>query len=426
MHDAPALHLREPAAPSGAAGAFPPAAGDTAGQIATVASDLRARLTPLLAALAGVPPRPVRLMRGIGLNKSLASRLVKATSAESDPQFLHRVPSPTGLRILLDKAHGQVDADLLQAAEAAVNRFEALIDTLPGGRQTLDARIGASQAEILGKREQVARQASFKAVSFLFGHYCETLATTLFIVPSATPGRLDYLEIHRRIGLHRLLPDAPIPLMSLQPLDVDPRDPGAPCVTGLAGDPAARRPEDFLLPWASTPMPELRIVDEGTMTTFVLDPTPSEQTPARVTTAIRFLRACEAAPAQAFDLVRRYMLHTPCKMLVRDVFVAKGVWPEAQLHVGFYLPGPTGSPSVITEPGRRHHRQLHLTCRVEPLPAGPQGFELPGVADHGATAQQVLDRLGLGTMAFRGWRCTMSYPVPLVEMQIAFRFDSPA
>ena len=80
----------------------------------------------------------------------------------------------------------------------------SLLDRLPGGRQALDARMGESSSAIREKREQMARQASFKAQSFLFGHYCETLTTALFVLPSAQPGRVDVIEVHRRIGLQQL------------------------------------------------------------------------------------------------------------------------------------------------------------------------------------------------------------------------------
>jgi len=77
---------------------------------------------------------------------------------------------------------------------------------------------------------------------------------------------------------------------------------------------------------------------------------------------------------------------------------------------------------VTLEPGKPHHRQVNLTCRIEQLPSGAQAFELPGVADQQATTLHVLARAGYSAAGFRGWRCLMSHPVPLIEMQIAFRF----
>jgi len=202
--------------------------------------------------------------------------------------------------------------------------------------------MGESSTSIREKREHIARQASFKAVSFLFGHYCDTLVTSLFIVPSASGETIDLVEIHRRVGLQRLSASAPVPLFSLQAridgdLPVPPRE--GPFMASLDGDAATRRPEDFLIAAASsTPLPDLRVIDEGAMLTFVLDPAPQALTPARLTSAFRVMRLDTVKQTEAFNAVRRYMLHTPCRTLVRDVFLAEGLWPDALLQVGFYLP----------------------------------------------------------------------------------------
>lgn len=401
----------------------PPIDDATTERIEAVASDLHARLLPLIEVMAGTPPRPVRLIRRTGIDKSLASRLVRAARVGSGPHFLHAVPSPSGLRILLDRSAGHADPALLSEAAAAVDRFEAMLDGLPGGRQALDARLGATSVSIRRQREHVARQASFKAVSFLFGHYCDTLVTTLFMIPSATPGKVDLIEVHRRIGLQRLAADAPMPLMSLMPPATGAAPDGAPCVTSLDGDATTRRPDDFLIAdFSSAPLPALRVVDEGTMVSFVLEPVPLSPPLPRLTSASRVMRVTDIEPAAAFYIARRYMLHTPCRLLVRDIFLAKDLWPMARLQVGFYLPGPTGSPEVLLEPGRPNHRQVNLTCHVDHLPPGPPLHELDGVSDQLETLRAVLARVGQADALFRGWRCTMSYPVPLLEMQVAFRF----
>lgn len=409
-------------APSSVGADSAASAGASGAHIAAVAAELRARLTPLVWALAGTPPRPVRLMRGIGLDKSLAGRLVQATRAGSDMEFLHTVPSPTGLRILLDKgrAHAAADADLVRGAALAVDRFEALLDALPGGRQALDARMGDSSTSIREKREHMARQASFKAVSFLFGHYCETLTTTLFIVPSAAGETVDLVEIHRRIGLHRLSTTASVPLLSLQ-ARAEGDIPQGPFIASVDGDATTRRPEDFLIAAASSsPLPELRVIDEGPMLTFVLDP--AAQTLALLTSAFRVGRVDTVKQAASFVALRNYLLHTPCRTLVRDIYLAEGLWPDAQLQIDFSLPGPSGSPAVALEPGKANHRRVNLTCRIEQPPLGAHAFEMPGIADQSAVTRALLVRAGLAASGYRGWRCVMSHPVPLIEMQVAFSF----
>lgn len=413
--------LPDLAVPAAEAAAEPPEA--------TVAAALREALGPLLDTLAGQPPRPVRLMRRIGLDKSLASRLVQAAKADSDSQFLHLLPSPTGLRILLERSRQVPEAaERLPAFERAVDAFAALLDALPGGRQALDARLGEGLSSIRERREHMARQASFKAVSFLFGHYCETLSTAMFLFPSADGARVDAVEIHRRLGLRRITPGTPLPLLSLHakpdasgvppdPLAVRPVD---------GGPPGASNPEDahryFIAEGSSLPLPLLEVEREGSNCTFLLGPQLADPLPSRLTTAMRYSGIEPVRPEQPSTVVRNYMLHTPCQRLVREIYLAEGLWPDALPQIGFYLPGPTGAVLTPPAPGVPHYRRLNLSAPIEQLAPGQAISPLAGIGDHATVLGAVLRRAGLGHLAWRGWRCQTPYPVPLVEMQLGFRF----
>ncbi|MFO1294982.1 MAG: hypothetical protein U1F07_18260 [Rubrivivax sp.] len=392
-------------------------------RIERVAAELRGCLTPLVHGLAGDPPRPMRLTQEPGLDKSLASRLVQAVRTQSSHDFLHTVPSPGGLRILIQHAKGLADTSLLRDLEAAVMRFESLIDALPGGRQTLDAQMGEASSAIRERREQIARQASFKAQSFLFGHFCETLTTSLFVMPAAEPGRVDVIEVQRRIGLQRSAPSVALPLLS-----VNTDKPGstlAPQMLPLTLDEPSVDPADYLVvAGCSDPLPDIEVRGEGTTTILVLRPGRASPMPARVTTAFRVLRADTIVHDQPWSILRTYMLHTPCRTLVRDLYLAEGLWPDARPEVGFYLPGPSGTPSIVIEPGTPHLRRVNLTARIEQLPPGPRGFELDGVPDQAAAIEASLAGTAAQGLAFRGWRCRMGYPVPLIEMQLSLRFSA--
>lgn len=395
--------------------------GATEQRIERIATELRACLTPLVHGLAGDPPRPMRLTQEPGLDKSLASRLVQAVRTQSSHDFLHTVPSPGGLRILIQHAKGLADNSLLRDLDGAVMRFESLLDALPGGRQTLDAQMGEASSAIRERREQIARQASFKAQSFLFGHFCETLTTSLFVMPGAEPGRVDVIEVQRRIGLQRSAASVPLPLLS-----VNTDKPGsslAPQMLPLASDEPSTAPADYLVAeGCSDPLPDLEVRDEGGTTILVLRPGRASPMPARVTTAFRVLRADTVAHVDSWSILRTYMLHTPCRILVRDIYLADGLWPDARPEVGFYLPGPSGTPQVVIEPGTPHLRRVNLTVRIEQLPPGARGLDLDGVPDQRAAIEASLVRAGVAATSFRGWRCLMGYPVPLIEMQMALRF----
>ncbi|MCK7492550.1 MAG: hypothetical protein MZW92_13905 [Comamonadaceae bacterium] len=208
------------------------------GRIATVATALRAGLVPLLKVHAGSPPRPYRLTQGLGLDKSLASRVVQAARAESDLDLLHQVPSPTGLRMLLDRAAPEPGDPRRRPLERAIRAFEELLDSLPGGRRALDGADGRG----LGRDPRAARADGpprrLKSQSFLFGHFCETLTTALVPRLPAAPGRVDAIEVHRRLGLQRLVPSMAVPLLSV---GLGPDDGDAPQLLPLGADRRARR-----------------------------------------------------------------------------------------------------------------------------------------------------------------------------------------
>src|SRR5262245_32421765 len=217
-------------------------------RIEATGGDLRKAIAPVLEAVAGVRPRPTRLARAIGLDKSLASRLVRTVLATSDLDLMHLVPSPGGLRILAHQAARLADPTSIRNLLAATERFEELLDGVPGGRASIDAQISGASDIALLKREHIAKQASFKAMSFLLGHFCDVVTTTLFLVPSKDRKRVDGIEIQRRLDLRRMRPSTPLVLMSIWGEPDDAIDENAISFQTIAGERSAANPASFLLP----------------------------------------------------------------------------------------------------------------------------------------------------------------------------------
>jgi hypothetical protein len=385
-------------------------------QIEAVGRELRRAITPVVEAVAGAHPRPTRISRAIGLDKSLASRLVRALQSSSDLDLMHLVPSPVGLRIFADLAVRYADPASIANLKAASERFEELLDTLPGGRASIDAQIAESSDVALRKREHIAKQASFKAMSFLLGHFSEVVTTTLFLVPSASGRRVDGIEIQRRIGLRRMRPSRPLVLMAIWGEPDDAISENAISFDTLDGERGSANPSDFLLPAFSTqPLPKLDVEREGEMTALVLAGDPNLHTPSQLTSAMLVRNGWPVEPESRIQSLRGYVLHTPCRQVVRDVYVAESLYPDAMPQVSFVLPGPRPSPESGEE-GRRRYSEVDLACSIEHLPRGPQSYEIPGVVNHSAVVRHVLERTGHGMTRFRGWRLAMTYPVSLVEM----------
>jgi hypothetical protein len=386
-------------------------------RIGEVGRDLRRVLAPAIEDVGGVPPRPTRLTRAIGLDKSLASRFVRAVRADSDPEFLHLVPSPTGLRIFSERARGTVADERLHELDAATERFQEFLDSTPGGRDAIDANISESSREVREKREHVAKQASFKSMSYLLGHYCETLATSLFLVPAANGRTVDAIEIHHRLGIERMRPSTPLALLSVfTPPEGEPPDDST-WVESLANGLGATSPMDYLLTdFSSQPLPPADVLVEDSVMTLVLAGDPALRAPRELTSAFRIRNGWSREPDTAELAVRGYVLHMPCRSLVRDIFLAEEVYPGAVPQVSFQVPKPGEARKVRTDDGSPHYSTVELTSRLEQLPSGPRGYEVTGAPSHGDAVMHALERGGHGATRFHGWRCAMSYPVSLLEM----------
>jgi hypothetical protein len=391
--------------------------GELLPRIEAVGRDLRKAIATVLESVAGPRPRPTRVSRAIGLDKSLASRLVRAVQSASDLDLMHLVPSPAGLHILADLATRHADPASIGNLLAAAERFQELLDSVPGGRASIDAQISESSSVALEKREHIAKQASFKSMSFLLGHFCDVLTTTLFLVPSANGQRVDGIELHRRIGLRRMRPSTPLALLSFWTEPGDAVQENGIRFDTLDGERGAANPGGFLLPEFSTqPIPELEVVRDGEMTALVLAGDPRVNAPAQLTSVFRIRNGWPITPESRMHTLRGYVLHVPCRQVVRDVYIAESLYPDASPRVSFVLPGPRAATRPPREDGSRHFTEVDLTTSIEQLPSGPQSYAVPGVMNHGAAVRHVLERAGHSHTRFRGWRCAVTYPVPLIEM----------
>jgi hypothetical protein len=184
----------------------------------------------------------------------------------------------------------------------------------------------------------------------------------------------------------------------------------------LEGERGSANPAGFLLPAFSTqPLPRLDVVREREMTALVLAGDPSLHTPSQLTSVLRIRNGWPVAPESHVHSLRGYVLHTPCRQVVRDVYIAESLYPGATPRVSFMLPGPRPSMRPPRE-GGRHFSEVDLARSIEQRPAGPQVYNIPGVVNHSAVVRHVLERTGHSQTPFRGWRLAMTYPVTLIEM----------
>jgi hypothetical protein len=384
-----------------------------------VARELRASLEPIILEVAGPVPRPSRLAQRLEIDKSLASRLSRAFRREDSLEFMHLLPAPTGLRIFLaGAAEAQVDARLCQQAENSVDQFQALIDTTPGGRATLDAAISARSEEARNRNERSAKQAVYRGMSYLLGLHCETIVTSFIIQPSEDGDGVDAIDLHQRIGLRRLRPSAPVGIFSLRLHPPSEGGTPAPQVRTLDGGPASDVESHLLPDFSSAPLPEMEALHNGTQTTIVLSgEDPKMEAPMTLTSAVVISNVMQRYRTEGCeDEWRGYLLHYPCKTVIRDVFIRDDLYVGSVPEITFHIPTPKGLETVRHPSPFKTLNTLDLSIPIENLGRGLEQLAPREVPTYPLLVRQVFERTGWDASRFRGYRARVIYPVPMVFM----------
>jgi len=388
-------------------------------RIRSVADDLRGQLEPVIREIAGLRPRPSRLVAELRIDKSLASRLTRAVRAEDPLEFIHLLPSPTGLGIFLTAARGAgVSRDRCAAAEGSVDNFRFLLEALPGGRATLDAAISTSSGEARARTEKNAKQAVYKAMSYLVGIRCDSNVTMFAVQPAADGRMVDSIDVHQRSGIRRLRPTAPLGVSSLRLHPPANGKTPLPYVETLEGAPAADVESFFLSEYSSPDLPEFHMFKEGSVTTIALSESdPPLESPINLTSAVVIRNVLERYRTEDVrDEWRGYLLHSPCKTLVRDIYIHEDLYPGMVPDITLHIPSPKGAETV-RQPGL-HGRlnTLDLATPVESLGLGMNSIAIRGVRRYPELVHDVFERAGWDPSKFRGYRTRVTYPVPMILM----------
>lgn len=390
---------------------------DVSRRIEEVGSALRESMTALAAA-AGSTGSPSPLIRRLGIDKSLAGRLLRALRAETQDELVHWTPSPQGLRIVLQHAAASgIDPEIVKRAESAVALFQDLIDSVDGGRAVLDGFIAGRQAEVLRRREETSKQAVYRAMSFLLGYSCDISVSAQIVGPSEDGRSLDLIELHHRQGLRRVRANRPLLLHSFRFPDIRP---DGPSIVTLDGKLAAEDPLGLFLRRFSDPATTpLEIVEDGPATIFVLpEGDPTETAPLQVTTGFRVVRGHVLPSADGIRyLGRAYLLVYPCRQLIRDMFFAESIFGSEVPKIVTEIP-PVGDPGVRNKGRMAEIVSLDLDTPLRQLRRDLSDVRIENAPRYEEIIRFGFERSGWNPAGFKGYRCSVSYPTPFLMTKL--------
>jgi hypothetical protein len=371
---------------------------------------LRGALTELLAALQEDPRAPQELSRRYGINKNLAWKICKIINSTDAYSSAQHVPGLGGIKILLRSLEkGGAPAEELEAVEAAMSRFDRMIQVHVGDRANLELYVASVQPEgIHSSLLEANRRMAYLGNSAIWGVQARLGLTLRLIAPNQEdPERADLCSVGGLVGFRRLRPTASWPVLQIQTLseNLEIRN-----TRQVPVDESIELGEPPLVrEFCSTPLPQTRSLTEGDLTIHELQEGPVGNTAATDVIFGEIDRAMVPVRGTDEESVGEHYcrVDTPVEMLQFDLLVHR--------DLPFSLPPELCTYSLLQ--GKRvfplsRNTRFHLPGAevVQELGGSPPVMASPHVPRYGRLVELACERLGHGLEDFRGFRVMLSYP----------------
>ena len=352
---------------------------------------------------------PQRLAKELGIDKVLASRMLKAVRAPDAMSVVHRVPGPEPMRRVI-KASSKlgVNPEAIKEASVAIDRFETLIRTEIGDRSALEAILSAWVPEARREFELRRKQAAFRAMSQLKGVQAEVYAECAIFWPSDDGDHIDIVWIKSVFGLQRLRPGMRVKFTSHRAVEE-----GTERQTfTITGDPVDSVDSATLEHYCSDPTPRLEVHHAGEVMHYLLEPGGfgAQSAIDLVTCEVnrgeipRYISSERNRKAWASSDI-----NIPSRRMQFDVLLHKDLYTNGYPELRVYDTTIQGQAD-INDPSRDID-QLDLLESIENLGSGLTRFGSSHVPRYRAMIGEVCSKLQFDPDLLRGYRVSSDYPI---------------
>jgi hypothetical protein len=373
----------------------------------------------LLDAVPGHPQGPVRLAKAVGVDKVLASRVIRAAQNRDPVAALQMMPGPEPLRKLAQSAerHG-VPSDVVLAAMAAVDQYDDLIRSEAGDRGSLEAILSSWLPQSTEKFEFSRKQSIFKSLSQLKGQAAATSLACAMMLPSEDGQLIDVVWIMGLFGLHRVRPGSVVKFATRR----------------LAGEGGSRLPQTLdgkavvgleglrLDEFCSDPPPKLDVHQVGNVVHYVLG---GDGVGPMAATDFVFaeLNRGEIKRYLPEDVQRKRHMFAevtlPCRLLVFDVFIHEELIGQGDMPQLFVYDTSFEGVADVNDPTRDMDR-MDLVESLKPLGQSLSMLRLAEVPGYQDLLSMTFDKLGLDRSKLKGFRTRIDYPLYGSQVTVAF------
>lgn len=385
-----------------------------------VGGAIRSTLEQLVLAISGPTPRPSHLITNLGLDKTIAGRIIQTVRSTDPLKALSRSPSPLGLEMFIRASEGAGSAgagprrEAIERAQEAVVRFERLLSRFPRGRAGLEAAISGWLPEAREQGERAARQAAFKSMSFLLGYQSEVTLGCTLLRPSADGQAVDVAYVSGQYGLRRLRVGEPLSVSGTRYYPLG--QPGAAKTnpTTLDGRPLDER-SCLLTEFCEPGVPRLDVVYTHDQRLFVLpadEPGLNEPVTVVLGHATRGSWARYASP-QLREEWQTMLSRCPTRVFLNDTFLHEDVYPGVEPLVTTHIVGMSPLPARERGPGFPLD-EVHLSKEVGWVRGDLDNIGTGEIPRHPELIASMFERLGEDPRKYRTHRLRMSYPVSAI------------
>lgn len=390
-------------------------------QARAVVRSLRGSFSDVVAAAGADPNDHQSISRALGLNKNLAWKISKIINADDPAAALEQMPGAAGIKIFLTSVEqAGIDAATVQAARDAVESYERLITVHSGDRATLEM-MGNELSPGRQQRNEHHRKLLFQGASYVWGAQARVNLKVGIVGPGAEPGLLDFASINGLIDFRRIRADVAWVMASRQSRNDDGTDMKTSASEPLDSASAGPDRAPLMTEFCSRPLPELRRVITGRITSFELVEGPVGNTGAltcifgAIQRRIPFYRT----PANEFG-EHSAMCDIPAELLILDVF----------FHEQFTFAKP--QPFLYSElgaqvpyPARGRDRfRLPLNEPLQDLGMSPLPLTTPEVPRYNQMLAAAFKRMEWNPAHFFGFRMKIAYPA--CPTALVLRYPLPA
>lgn len=170
---------------------------------------VQAALVDLLAEAGLSGARPTKVGRELGLDKTLAWKVVRFMEDEDLAGAARHMPGSGGVEILLKAVRKKgIDAEQIDAVRQADRDLRSFMEQHAGDRRSFEAMLASGGRD--ERIESEERRAYYRAGSAIWGVRARVQFLTLALRPSETDdGMLDAVQVSGLLDFERLRPDVP-------------------------------------------------------------------------------------------------------------------------------------------------------------------------------------------------------------------------